>query len=101
MRRQPPPRQPTRVSQESKLGNALVSHGDLFCFDEFGAREAFLRMTREVGLLRGYTDAFGHAQVLSGGVDAMVDLSLNIWDAAEYCFDVLNEAREVADMGWD
>ena len=25
----------------------------------------------------------------------------NIWDAAEYCFDVLNEAREVAEMGWD
>ena len=33
-------------------------------------------------MLRGYTDAFGHAQVLSGGVDAMVDLSLNLWDAA-------------------
>ena len=22
------------------------------------------------------------------------------WDAAEYCFDVLSEAREVAEMGW-
>ena len=28
------------------------------------------------------TDAFGHAQVLSGGVGAMVDLDLNPWDVA-------------------
>ena len=33
-------------------------------------------------MLRGYTDAFGHAQVLGGGVGAMVDLGLNLWDAA-------------------
>jgi fructose-1,6-bisphosphatase/inositol monophosphatase family enzyme len=33
-------------------------------------------------MLRGYTDAFGHAQVLGGGVDAMIDLDLNPWDAA-------------------
>ncbi|MBW2294640.1 MAG: hypothetical protein JRG94_20370 [Deltaproteobacteria bacterium] len=39
-------------------------------------------MTREIPLLRGYTDAFGHAQVISGGVDAMVDTDLNPWDAA-------------------
>jgi fructose-1,6-bisphosphatase/inositol monophosphatase family enzyme len=39
-------------------------------------------MAREIPLLRGYTDAFGHAQVIAGGVDAMVDLHLNPWDAA-------------------
>jgi fructose-1,6-bisphosphatase/inositol monophosphatase family enzyme len=33
-------------------------------------------------MLRGYTDAFGHAQVLGGGVGAMVDFDLNLWDAA-------------------
>ena len=33
-------------------------------------------------MLRGYTDAFGHALVLDGGVGAMVDLDLNPWDAA-------------------
>lgn len=73
---------PTRVSQERDLRNAIVSHGDPFCFDLFGAREAFERMAREIPMLRGYTDAFGHAQVLGGGVDAMVDLALNLWDAA-------------------
>jgi fructose-1,6-bisphosphatase/inositol monophosphatase family enzyme len=39
-------------------------------------------MAREIPLLRGYTDAFGHAQVVGGGVDAMLDLDLNPWDAA-------------------
>jgi fructose-1,6-bisphosphatase/inositol monophosphatase family enzyme len=49
---------PTRVSQETDLSRAIVSHGDPFCFD------------------------FGHALVLGGGVGAMVDLALNLWDAA-------------------
>ncbi len=71
-----------RCSQETELGNALISHGDVFCFDRCGERPAFDRMTRESRILRGYTDAFGHAQVLAGGVDAMVDLDLNPWDAA-------------------
>jgi len=73
---------PTAVSQETDLAKAIVSHGDPFCFDLFDAREAFERMAREIPMLRGYTDAFGHSQVLGGGVDAMVDLSLNLWDVA-------------------
>ncbi len=74
--------EPVRVSQRQELASALVAHGDLFCFDAAGERAAFEAMTRAIPMLRGYTDAFGHAQVLSGGVDAMVDLQLNAWDAA-------------------
>ena len=48
----------------------------------FGARACFDRMAAEIPMLRGYTDAFGHAQVLHGGVDVMVDANLNLWDAA-------------------
>jgi histidinol-phosphatase len=73
---------PTRVSQETDLRRAIVSHGDPFTFDLYGERAAFERMAREIPLLRGYTDAFGHAQVLAGGVGAMVDLHLNPWDMA-------------------
>jgi myo-inositol-1(or 4)-monophosphatase len=70
------------VSQEKDLSRAIVSHVDPFCFDRAGQRKAFERMAREIPMLRGYTDAFGHAQVLGGGVDAMVDFDLNPWDAA-------------------
>jgi histidinol phosphatase-like enzyme (inositol monophosphatase family) len=74
--------EPTRVSQESDLRRAIVSHGDPFCFEAWGEPGVFERMARECALLRGYTDAFGHAMVLGGGVGAMVDLHLNAWDAA-------------------
>ncbi|RIL01584.1 MAG: hypothetical protein DCC71_17415 [Proteobacteria bacterium] len=73
---------PVRCSQQTELRRALVAHGDVFCFDLCGERPAFERMAREIPMLRGYTDAFGHAQVVAGGVDAMVDLHLNPWDAA-------------------
>jgi histidinol-phosphatase len=73
---------PVQVSQESDLSRSLVSHGDPMCFDWAGQRPAFERMAREIPMLRGYTDAFGHVQVLSGAVDAMVDVDLNPWDAA-------------------
>jgi myo-inositol-1(or 4)-monophosphatase len=73
---------PTRVSRETDLARSIVSHGDPFCFERFGKREGFERMARSIPMLRGYTDAFGHAQVLGGGVGAMVDLDLNPWDAA-------------------
>jgi len=74
--------EPVRVSEQSELKGAMVAVGDPFCFDRAGQRPAYERMAREIPLLRGYTDAFGHALVLGGGVDVMVDLDLNPWDAA-------------------
>ena len=73
---------PTRVSEETDLRRAIISHGDPFCFEAAGQSATFERMAREIPLLRGYTDAFGHAQVLGGGVGAMVDFGLNLWDVA-------------------
>ena len=74
--------EPVRVSQESDPRSAIVSHGDPFQFDRFGARRGFERMNADFPLLRGYTDAFGHSQVLHGGVAAMVDPGIHVWDAA-------------------
>jgi histidinol phosphatase-like enzyme (inositol monophosphatase family) len=74
--------EPVRCSQADDLRRALVSHGDPFCFRLCGEQKAWERMAHEIPVLRGYTDAFGHAQVLGGGVDVMVDLHLNRWDAA-------------------
>lgn len=74
--------EPVRASERADLGSALVAHGDLFCFDQFGEAAAFEALARDVRRLRGYTDCFGHAQVVRGAVDAMIDLSLNAWDAA-------------------
>jgi myo-inositol-1(or 4)-monophosphatase len=73
---------PVQVSQAKEIEQAIISHGDPFCFDRAGQRDAFLRMASQIPMLRGYTDAFGHALVLAGAVDAMVDFDLNPWDAA-------------------
>lgn len=70
------------VSKVTRLEDALVCHGDLFCFDHAGLRGLHERMARTIPKLRGYTDAFGHLLVLSGAADAMVDCDLNPWDAA-------------------
>ncbi len=64
------------------FANALVCHGDLFCFDRAGLRPVYDRLAGAIPKLRGYTDAFGHLLVLSGAADAMVDCDLNPWDAA-------------------
>ncbi len=74
--------EPVRVSSGDDLTNAVISHGDPFCFADAGLMDGLVEMTRSIRHLRGYTDAFGHAQVLTGAIDAMVDLGLNLWDAA-------------------
>jgi histidinol phosphatase-like enzyme (inositol monophosphatase family) len=74
--------EPVRVSSASDLKRAIISSGDPIQYDRFGTRHVWDRMSAELPLLRGYTDAFGHSQVLHGGVAAMVDPALNPWDAA-------------------
>jgi len=73
---------PVRVSRATELESALVSHGDAFCFDAARERSLYEALARELRMFRGYTDAFGHAQVLTGGIDVMIDMDLNPWDAA-------------------
>ena len=70
------------VSSTERLSDALVCHGDLFCFERAGLRPLYDRISHAVPKLRGYTDAFGHLLTLSGAADAMVDCDLNPWDAA-------------------
>jgi len=74
--------QPVQASQQSDLGRSIVSLSDPICFDWAEQRPLYERVGRESPLVRGYTDAFGHALVLSGAVDVMVDCHLNPWDAA-------------------
>ncbi len=72
----------THVSPETDLSRAIVSHCDPYCFTAVAALPVFERMARECALLRGITDAFGHAQVLGGGIAAMLDVYCNVWDLA-------------------
>ena len=76
------PEERVQVSAGPALSDALVCHGDLFCFELAGLRPAYDALSQAIPKLRGYTDAFGHLLVLSGAADAMMDCDLNPWDAA-------------------
>ncbi len=75
-------RERVRASLRTELSGAVVAHGDPYCFTRAGEDAALTALCERVPLLRGYTDAFGHAMVLRGAVDAMVDLDLARWDAS-------------------
>ena len=74
--------QPVQTSQAERLDRALISVGDPICFEWAGRRPVLNQLLNTVPLVRGYTDAFGHAMVLNGALDAMVDCDLSPWDAA-------------------
>lgn len=74
--------QPIRVSPHTHLGSAIASTGDRICFARSRRQAALERLLEAIPLTRTYTDAFGHALVLSGAVDVMVDCNLSPWDAA-------------------
>ena len=71
-----------RVSSREELDAAMIAHGDAYAFERFGRRDVLVELARTHDLLRGYTDAFGHVQVIRGAVDAMIDLDLATWDVA-------------------
>lgn len=71
-----------RVSPISSLKNALVSCGDVSCFESTGHMRLLLSLMRKAELVRGYTDCFGHAMLLRGAIDAMIDPLVAIWDVA-------------------
>lgn len=61
-------------------GRTLVGMGDRAQFLASSCGDEFDLMCGAHPYVRGYTDAFGHAQVLQGGLDVMVDPGLKPWD---------------------
>jgi histidinol-phosphatase len=71
-----------RVSSQHDLKRSLIATGDPICFGWAGRMDALARIRDAAPLVRTYTDAFGHAMVCQGSLDAMVDCDLALWDAA-------------------
>lgn len=70
------------VSPVATVEKALVSCGDVSCFESTGNMRLLLSLMRRAELVRGYTDCFGHALLLRGSVDAMIDPLVAPWDVA-------------------
>lgn len=74
--------QQLHVSATKAIESAIVSTGDVNCFDDIGKRNVQRSLEERAELVRGYTDCFGHALVARGAIDAMVDPLVSIWDIA-------------------
>ena len=70
------------VSATQSLEAAIVSCGDTNCFESVGRRPLLDAVQNKAELCRGYTDCFGHALMVRGAVDAMIDPLVSIWDIA-------------------
>ena len=60
----------------------IIAAGDPLWFDQAGVGDDYAVLLKNNRLLRGYTDCFGHAMVLRGGLGAVVDPGLSFWDFA-------------------
>ncbi len=70
------------VSHKTSLQSAFISIGDIDCFQASGYKKSLTRLMDKAEFVRGYTDCFGHSCVMRGGIDAMIDPVVSIWDVA-------------------
>lgn len=71
-----------QVSQTTALEAAMVSCGDVSCFDAVGKGSYQKSLLEKADVCRLYTDCFAHAMVMRGALDAMVDPIVSPWDVA-------------------
>ena len=72
--------QPIRVSAQPSLDGALISAAEPMWFEAAGLMSEYYELCVRAPTMRGYADCFGHAMVLRGGLDALIDPMTNPWD---------------------
>ena len=73
---------PLKVSTHPRLKGAFVAVADHYCFRSEKCTFLYNRLNQEAGIVRTYSDAFGHLMAVRGVVDVMVDPLAKIWDYA-------------------
>lgn len=71
-----------RVSSVERLEDAMVCTTSFNNWCEAGKQATFDRINAVARETRGWSDCYGHALVITGRADAMLDPLLNPWDAA-------------------
>lgn len=70
------------MSSTKSLAASFISVGDIYAFRDAGKLSLLNSLQNEATHCRGYTDCFAHALVIRGGLDAMIDPVVNVWDVA-------------------
>jgi histidinol phosphatase-like enzyme (inositol monophosphatase family) len=73
---------PCRVSQRDDLTGCVLSCGGLASMVRHGRWAAFDKLGEAALATRSWSDAYGHALVATGRVDAMIDPIVNPWDVS-------------------
>jgi myo-inositol-1(or 4)-monophosphatase len=73
---------PCRVSEVSRLDEALLLDGSATTMERLGHGEAWGELRRKARLHRGWGDCYGHFLVATGAAEVMADPLVEIWDIA-------------------
>ncbi|HBP87910.1 MAG TPA: hypothetical protein DD706_09460 [Nitrospiraceae bacterium] len=68
------------LTEHVSIEEAIIGVGDFAEFSRTKREGDYQHLLAMSGYVRGYTDCFGHGLVISGGLAAMVDPALNLWD---------------------
>lgn len=71
---------PLRASEATDLRTAIVAMPDVVDFRKAGMERGWAAVHEACDRVRGYTDCWAHALVISGAVDAIVEAGLSPWD---------------------
>ncbi len=74
--------EPCQVSGETELGRSILCAGSHWTMAKTGRMAGFLSLAERALGTRGWGDAYGHALVATGRVEAMVDPIVNRWDVS-------------------
>jgi myo-inositol-1(or 4)-monophosphatase len=69
-----------QVSTRSTMGDAIICHAGICSFRKTNLLEGLLKVAEQVEVMRTWCDAYGHALVVQGQVDAMLDPVVSPWD---------------------
>lgn len=73
---------PCRVSSKNDLNHSVLSSGGPKSMAKYGRWEGFAALSETALATRTWSDAYGHALVASGRIEAMIDPVVSRWDLA-------------------
>ncbi len=73
-----------KVSEVPSLSQGILTHGNVAAFEQFGRRDAFLRLQRAAGFCAGWADAYAYLLVATGRAEVGLDPIMSAWDCAPF-----------------
>ena len=69
-----------KVSSRESVGGSILACGGPLSMQKYGRWDGFARLSESALTSRTWSDAYGHALVATGRVDAMIDPVVSRWD---------------------